>query len=121
MLNKKPSTSAAFDSDGNGVASDELPHGGFVPALWTDTIPANVVEAQFTGVTDGDTISVTINGTLDAVRLYRADSPEVAACSGNSATSFTRNALSYNDNGTTINLESDQTDRDRYDRKLAYV
>lgn len=118
---QQPSTRAGLDPDGNGIACDNLPRGGFAPAWWTDSIPASAVEARLVSVTDGDTLVVTIDGQPDTVRLYRSDAPEVQGCGGSEATSFARTALSYSDTPGTIWIESDVTDRDRFDRKLGYV
>lgn len=102
IYDQQPSADAGLDPDGNGIACDNLPRGGFAPAWWTDVIPPSAVEAQLVSVTDGDTLNVTINGQPDTVRLYRADAPEVQGCGGNEATSFARTALSYNDTPGTI-------------------
>jgi micrococcal nuclease len=121
IYDQQPSVRSGLDPDGNGIACDNLPRGEFAPAWWTDSIPTNVVEAQVVSVTDGDTLDVLIDGQPDSVRLYRADAPEVHGCGGDNATNFTRTALGYADSGATVYLESDATERDRYDRKLAYV
>lgn len=121
IYDQQPSVQDGLDPDDNGIACDHLPRGGFAPAWWTDTIPAGAVPAQVVRVTDGDTLKVTVDGVQDTVRLYRADAPEVAGCGGHSATAFAQMALSYNDAGATVYLESDATSRDRYDRRLAYV
>lgn len=121
MYDQLPSVRSGLDADGNGVACEELPRGGFAPTWWTEEIPGEVEQAQVVRITDGDTLDVLINGQPDTIRLYRADAPEVQGCGGSNATSFTTMALSYNDDGPLIYLESDSTERDRYDRKLAYV
>lgn len=94
---------------------------GFAPATWTDAIPPSAEPADFISMTDGDTLTVSVNGQQDTVRLYRADAPEVQACGGSSATAFSSQVMSYNAEGTRIYLEYDATQRDRYDRRLAYV
>ncbi|MGB3328570.1 MAG: thermonuclease family protein [Thermomicrobiales bacterium] len=99
---------------------DTLPP-GFAPAFWTDAIPTGAEQATFVSMTDGDTLTVTVNGQQDTVRLYRADAPEYQACGGSSATAFANQVMGYNSEGTAIYLEYDATKRDRYDRRLAYV
>jgi len=94
---------------------------GFAPVTWTNAIPSSAEPAEYVSMTDGDTLTVTVDGQQDTVRLYRSDAPEVQACGGASATAFSQSVLSYNSEGTRIYLESDATKRDRYDRRLAYV
>lgn len=94
---------------------------GFAPVTWTDHVPRAAVEADYVSMTDGDTLTVLVNGREDTVRLYRANAPEVDACGGSSATTFSEQVMRYNENGSRIYLESDETERDRYDRRLAYV
>ncbi len=118
---QQPSVRDGLDPDGDGIACDQLPRGGFAPAWWTDRIPDSAVEAELVAIVDGDTLVVTINGVEDEVRLYRADAPEFVGCGGEAATEFAQRALSFNDNDLTIYLEGDVTERDRYDRRLAYV
>lgn len=94
---------------------------GFAPVTWTDHVPRAAVEAEYVSMTDGDTLTVLVDGREDTVRLYRANAPEVDACGGSSATTFSEQVMRYNENGSRIYLESDKTERDRYDRRLAYV
>lgn len=119
-----PDTYASgLDPDGNELACEQLPISGFAPVLWTDAIPASAEAAQLVSVTDGDTIDVTVNGAPDTVRLYHIDAPETSFeqhCGGDSATAFLRFVLQWAPNGT-IYLEYDVTERDRFDRRLAYV
>lgn len=110
-----------LDPDGNEIACDHLPRGGIGPAWWTDEIPDDVDEAMLYSVVDGDTIKVIIDGKEETIRFYRADTPEMEACGGVEATDFLRDVLSLNDEGLTLWLESDETPRDRYDRRLAYI
>jgi len=94
---------------------------GFAPATWAKEIPAAAEPAEFVSMSDGDTMTVLVDGEQDTVRLYRADAPEVSACGGSSATAFAAQVMALNSEGATIYLESDTTKRDRYDRRLAYV
>jgi endonuclease YncB( thermonuclease family) len=79
------------------------------------------MEATMVSVTDRDTLSVTINGQPDTVRLYWTDAHEVQGCGCYKATNSARTAHSYYDSPRTIRIESDVADRDRYDRRLGYV
>lgn len=104
IYDQQPSTHDGLDPDGNRVACDELPRGGFAPAWWTHTIPSNVVEATVIDMPDGDTLNVTIDGQSDTVRTYLSDAPELSGCGGQSATDFALKALSFNDDGATAYL-----------------
>ena len=113
-----------LDPDGNGIACEQLPRGGFPPVTWTDTIPADAQPAELVRVVDGDTLEVLIDGVSNRVRIYRADTPEnqnERHCGGDEASAFTSWALGFNDEGTRIYLERDTNTRDRYGRELAYV
>ncbi|MBI4932688.1 MAG: thermonuclease family protein [Actinobacteria bacterium] len=75
-------------------------------------------------VTDGDTISVMVNGTNEKVRLIGIDTPETkkpdtpVQCFGPEASAFTASLLPV---GTEVRLERDVEPRDKYGRLLAYV
>ena len=78
-----------------------------------------------TGFSDGDTISVDMNGNKEKVRFIGVDTPEThkpnapVQCYGPAASAFTKNVI-----GTKkVRLEADplSTNRDRYDRLLRYV
>lgn len=125
LLEADPGNSSALDSDGNGIACDQLVGiDGFSPAVWTESIPADAIPATLVSITDGDTIHAVINGVEDTIRLYRTDSPETekyVECGGPEATQKMYELLGYNDNGATIYLQKDETDRDPNNRYLAYV
>ncbi len=78
-----------------------------------------------TQIIDGDTITVSKNGTEEKVRLLGIDTPEVDAsrgpveCFGKEASEKTTSLLA----GQAVTLETDptQTVRDKYERLLAYV
>jgi endonuclease YncB( thermonuclease family) len=117
---------ASLDPDGNGLACESLTVNGFGPTLWTDAIPANAEAAQVVSVTDGDTFKVTVNGAEDSIRMYHIDTPETVdpnvpqQCGAAEATNYLSYVLGLVPNGT-VYLEYDQTQRDQYDRRLAYV
>lgn len=74
---------------------------------------------------DGDTITVNMNGKKESVRMIGIDTPEThrpnspVQCYGPAASAFTKNLIDTNK----VRLESDSqnTNRDRYDRLLRYV
>jgi micrococcal nuclease len=118
-----PARFAALDPDGNGVACEDLPAGAS-PAQWTDAIPVNSEPAELVRVTDGDTINVRLNGQTEPVRLILIDTPEThdpndpPECYGQEATDYLTWLLSL---GGDLYLETDVSDRDRYDRLLRYA
>ncbi len=118
-----PTIFAGLDEDGDGIACPNLPIHGFAPVLWTDEIPSSAVPAQVTNIVDGDTFDVVVDGQSDRVRLYHIDAPEATStrhCGGDEATAFLSFILQWAPNST-VYLEYDQTERDRYDRRLAYA
>ncbi|MGI8404327.1 MAG: thermonuclease family protein [Thermomicrobiales bacterium] len=123
VFESDPQTYGALDPDGNGDACPELIHGGFAPAFWTTTIPADVEAAQITRIIDGDTFEVLIGGVSNRVRIYRADTPETQnahQCGGQQATDFATYVLGFN-TSPNVYLEKDKNTRDKYGRELAYV
>lgn len=80
---------------------------------------------QVTTFTDGDTISVDMNGTTEKIRMIGVDTPEThdprkaVQCYGQAASQFTKNLIGTN----RVRLEADptNTNRDRYNRLLRYV
>ena len=76
---------------------------------------------MLTRVVDGDTIEVSLGGRTEPVRLILIDTPEVFGgtdCYGPEASAFTKSLLPA---GTTVRLEKDVSERDRFDRLLRYV
>lgn len=75
-------------------------------------------------VTDGDTITADISGTVEDVRLIGIDTPETVdprkpvQCFGKAASARTAEILPV---GTAIRIERDVEARDRYGRLLGYV
>lgn len=94
------------------------------------TIQQKAVQSQpglyeVTRFTDGDTITVNMNGVQEKVRMIGIDTPEThkpnspVQCYGPAASAYTKELI-----GTQkVRLESDphSTNRDRYDRLLRYV
>lgn len=80
---------------------------------------------RVTKISDGDTITVDMNGTAETIRLIGVDTPEThkpntpIQCFGQQASDFTTKTLT----NTSVRLEADPTNdnRDRYGRLLRYV
>ena len=74
-------------------------------------------------VVDGDTINVEINGKVEPVRYIGIDTPETVdprkpvQCFGVESSKKNKELLE----GKTVRLETDITDRDKYNRLLRYV
>jgi micrococcal nuclease len=96
----------------------------------TDTVTEKAATSQpglyeVVRFSDGDTITVNMNGKNESVRMIGVDTPEThrpnspVQCYGPAASAFTKNLIGNNK----VRLESDSqnTNRDRYDRLLRYV
>jgi len=75
------------------------------------------VEAKVVRIIDGDTIEVHVVGSVESVRLIGIDTPEKGEAGFTEASSFTEKLV----DGKDVLLWQDVSDRDRYDRLLAYV
>lgn len=121
-----PEAHADLDPDGDGVACDHLSVDGFAPVLWADSIPDAAEAAEVSSVTDGDTIKIITNGVEDTVRLLHIDAPETTnfgggmQCGGPESSAYLEYVLSFAPDGI-VYLEYDQTERDRFDRRLSYI
>lgn len=75
--------------------------------------------------TDGDTISVDMNGMTEKVRMIGVDTPETkdprkeVQCFGKAASAFTRTIIG--DNKVRLEADPTNTNRDRYNRLLRYL
>lgn len=87
------------------------------PAKQAGAIPSGAVPAQLVGVTDGDTIDVTIDGRPDTVRYIGIDTPERDQPGYKAASDANRTLLGAG----ALYLVADTSDRDRYGRLLRYV
>jgi micrococcal nuclease len=98
--------------------SDTSPDYGGTGAQMRGTVTARVVR-----VVDGDTIEVSIGGSIDDVRYIGIDTPETVKpgepvqCYGPQASDFNHRLV----DGATVRLEFDRELRDIYGRLLAYV
>jgi micrococcal nuclease len=82
-------------------------------------VPADAQVAEVASITDGDTLRALVDGTNEAVRLLEVDAPETSGgCGAAQATEFVRRFVPP---GSTVWLEPDVSDRDRYGRLLRYV
>lgn len=74
---------------------------------------------------DGDTITVSMNGTSEKVRFIGVDTPEThkpntpVQCYGHDAADFTKRTIG--NQSVRLVSDSQSTDRDRYNRLLRYV
>lgn len=75
------------------------------------------VEAKVVGITDGDTITVEIEGQEYKLRYIGVDTPETGAPGGSQAIEYNRSLV----DGKTVILVKDTSEVDRYDRLLRYV
>lgn len=73
--------------------------------------------ATVVSVTDGDTLTVEINGVNERVRLIGINSPEAGECFAAEATAELRSLTV----GRTVRLVIDRTNRDDFGRLLRYV
>ena len=94
-------------------------------SLTADTAPGAVqANATVVALTDGDTISVRVDGKREKVRLIGIDTPETkkpdtpVQCFGPEASAYTASLVPV---GTRVRLERDAEARDKYGRLLAYV
>jgi micrococcal nuclease len=82
------------------------------------------IKAQVVEVVDGDTFKAKIGDKEETIRLILVDTPETKHPNkpkqlfGEEASNFTGKLLTY---GTTVELEYDKEQRDKYNRVLAYV
>lgn len=74
-------------------------------------------EARVVSVTDGDTLTVEIDGVNERIRLIGINAPEAGECFAAEATAELRRLTV----GTTVTLETDRSDRDAFGRLLRYV
>jgi len=78
--------------------------------------PQSLEQATVENVIDGDTIDVLIGGERQRVRYYGIDAPEEGDNCYEEATERNRELL-----GTTVRLEPDARNEDKYGRLLRYV
>lgn len=123
VFDDDPGLHEALDPDRDGLACEELAPGA-APALWTDDVPAAAIPADLVSVTDGDTIQIFMNGTIEAVRLVGVDAPESGGpsqdveCFGPEGGQYLEWLLGQ---GGQLFIEKDQEERDRFGRLLRWV
>ena len=81
----------------------------------TKTVGA-LIQGTVTKITDGDTIYVSCYGTR--VRIIGVNCPEAGTSAGDSATRFTAGIIPV---GSTVWLEKDVSENDKYGRPLRYI
>ena len=78
--------------------------------------PQSLEQATVENVIDGDTIDVLIGGERQTIRYYGIDAPEEGDKCYEEATERNRQLV-----GTTVRLEADARNEDKYGRLLRYV
>lgn len=112
--------------DSNVAGIQTVPSNTPIPTVGSISNADNKHQAALVKVVDGDTITVSINGKSETIRIIGIDTPEVVdprktvECFGKEASDFAK--LTLQDNKTLF-LESDPTqgERDKYQRLLRYV
>ncbi len=113
------------------VAENTEPEAASTTEKPTSTQPVSVQPStplqgyKVTEVVDGDTIKVSVNGSIETLRIIGLDTPETldprkpVQCFGKEASNKAKSFL----NGKTVILEADSTqgERDKYGRLLRYV
>jgi endonuclease YncB( thermonuclease family) len=95
------------------------------PAVTTPKAESQYTYYSITGVVDGDTVKVNINGTVETLRLIGLDTPETVdprkpvQCFGKEASNKAKELLI----GKKVRIEKDPTqgEKDKYNRTLAYI
>ena len=93
-----------------------IPGPGTAQGIETLSTPERV-QAKVVRVIDGDTIEVSISGSLYRVRYIGIDTPEVGQWGADEATQANAQLVS----GKTVELEKDVSETDQYGRLLRYV
>jgi micrococcal nuclease len=110
-----------------GCADDavEIAESGRTQSWSSEADEPELEEATVERVVDGDTIIVRVGGERERVRLIGINTPESVAPEaernteeGVEASDYTKSLVGE---GDTVWLESDVSDRDKYDRLLRYV
>lgn len=76
---------------------------------------------------DGDTITVSMNGKDETIRFIGVDTPEThdprkkVQCYGPAASAFTKNIITSQGSNVRLAADPKNSDRDRYNRLLRYV
>ena len=86
------------------------------PPPFIHTNPQSLDQASVEKVIDGDTIEVLLGGERQTIRYYGIDAPEEGDKCYQEATERNRQLV-----GTTVRLEADARNEDKYGRLLRYV
>ena len=130
LNSQKPGTAtndlvAEVESENAQILSGNAPEQQ-TPVQTTQSVSTgNLVYYSVSSVVDGDTIKVSVNGSVETIRMIGINTPETVdprkpvECFGKEASDKAKSLLS----GQKVRLETDPTqgERDKYGRLLAYV
>lgn len=94
------------------------------PSYFMENPEGEVFDAKVVKVTDGDTLKVQFNEKEESIRLLLIDTPETVKQGtevqlyGPEASEFAKKFFPI---GSTVQIDIDQSERDKYGRLLAYV
>lgn len=99
---------------------------------WFASAQNSVIENQpgqykVTRFSDGDTITISMNGKNETIRFIGVDTPEThdprkpVQCYGPAASAYTKNTITAAGSKVRLAADPQSSDRDRYDRLLRYI
>jgi len=115
--------SSSLGSEKENLISEQTAAVNSVGTVNTATAPQSGELVKVVRVVDGDTINVEINGKVESVRYIGIDTPETVdprkpvQCFGVEASKKNKELVE----GKMVRLETDITDRDKYNRLLRYI
>ncbi len=122
----RPTQTATVEAPSPTPIPPEAPTATVADAVATDSPSADErMEAFVSPVTDGDTVRLNYEGTVQSIRMIGVDTPETrdprkpVQCYGAEASRFTKEILLKQN--VTISFDETQGIRDKYDRLLVYI
>lgn len=120
VFEKNPGANAGLDPDGNGIACEHLPIGGFAPVMWTQDMPDKAQQGVLISVNDGNVITVLLNGVKTNIRLQGVVAPMDSQCGADTSKAYLQWMLSLIPNGTVF-VENDFAPDNNGENIVGYV